>query len=156
MSTLSADRIHIRNKRANFDYEIEDTLVAGIQLTGTEIKSLRQGRASLVDSFCFFLRGELWLKGLNISEYFYGTYNNHQPQRDRKLLLQKKELLKWERKIKDTGYTIVPIHLFINDKGWAKISIGLARGKKAYDKRESLKEKDAKRDLDKAMKRHYA
>lgn len=153
--SLKPDRIHIRNKRASFDYEIEEKLVAGIQLTGTEIKSIRQGRASLVDSFCFFLRNELWLKGLNISEYFYGTYNNHAPQRERKLLLQKKELVKWERKIKDTGYTIVPLHLFLNDRGWAKIEIGLARGKKAYDKRESLKEKDAKRDMDKVMKRHY-
>ncbi len=152
---LPPDRIHIRNKRASFDYEIEDTLVAGIQLSGTEIKSLRLGRASLVDSFCFFLRGELWMKGLNISEYSYGTYNNHVPQRDRKLLLQKKELLKWERKIKDTGYTIVPLHLFISTKGWAKIDIALARGKKTYDKRESLKEKDHKRDMDKAMKRNY-
>ncbi len=152
---IAADRIQIRNKRATFDYEIEDKLVAGMQLTGTEIKSLRQGRASLVDSFCFYLRNELWLKGLNISEYFYGTYNNHQPQRDRKLLLKKKELAKWERKIKDTGYTIVPLRVFINQKGWAKIEIGLARGKKTYDKRQSLKEKDAKRDIDKAMKRDY-
>lgn len=152
---IAADRIQIRNKRATFDYEIEDKLVAGMQLTGTEIKSLRQGRASLVDSFCFYLRNELWLKGLNISEYFYGTYNNHQPQRDRKLLLKKKELAKWERKIKDTGYTIVPLRVFINQKGWAKIEIGLARGKKIYDKRQSLKEKDAKRDIDKAMKRDY-
>ncbi|MBP8849086.1 MAG: SsrA-binding protein SmpB [Breznakibacter sp.] len=152
---MAADRIQIRNKRATFDYEIEDKLVAGMQLTGTEIKSLRQGRASLVDSFCFYLRNELWLKGLNISEYFYGTYNNHQPQRDRKLLLKKKELAKWERKIKDTGYTIVPLRVFINQKGWAKIEIGLARGKKTYDKRQSLKEKDAKRDIDKAMKRDY-
>ena len=152
---IAADRIQIRNKRATFDYEREDKLVAGMQLTGTEIKSLRQGRASLVDSFCFYLRNELWLKGLNISEYFYGTYNNHQPQRDRKLLLKKKELAKWERKIKDTGYTIVPLRVFINQKGWAKIEIGLARGKKTYDKRQSLKEKDAKRDIDKAMKRDY-
>ena len=152
---IAADRIQIRNKRATFDYEIEDKLVAGMQLTGTEIKSLRQGRASLVDSFCFYLRNELWLKGFNISEYFYGTYNNHQPQRDRKLLLKKKELAKWERKIKDTGYTIVPLRVFINQKGWAKIEIGLARGKKTYDKRQSLKEKDAKRDIDKAMKRDY-
>lgn len=153
---LPPDRIHIRNKRATFDYEIEDKLIAGLQLTGTEIKSLRQGRASLVDSFCFFLRGELWLKGLNISEYFYGTYNNHVPQRERKLLLQKKELAKWERKIKDTGYTIVPIRLFISTKGWAKIEIALARGKKTYDKRQSLKENDAKRDIAKAMKRDFS
>lgn len=152
---IAADKIQIRNKRATFDYEIEDKLIAGIQLTGTEIKSLRQGRASLVDSFCFFLRNELWLKGLNISEYFYGTYNNHQPQRDRKLLLKKKELAKWERKIKDTGYTIIPVRLFISTKGWAKIEIALARGKKVHDKRQSLKEKDAKRDMDKAMKRDY-
>ena len=153
---LAPDRIHIRNKRATFDYEIEDKLVAGIQLGGTEIKSLREGRASIVDSYCYFSKGELWLKGLNISEYFYGTYNNHVPQRDRKLLLKKKELEKWERKIKDTGYTIVPLHLFISSKGWAKIDIGLARGKKTYDKRESLKENDAKREVAKAMKRDFS
>ncbi len=147
------EKINIRNRRATFDYEILERLVAGIQLSGTEIKSIRGGHASLPDSFCFFNRGELWVKGMRIAEYFYGTFNNHAPERERKLLLQKKELRKWERKTKESGLTIVPLVLFINDRGLAKLEIGLARGKKQYDKRETLKEKDARRDIDRVMKR---
>ena len=145
--------ILIRNKRASFDFELIDTYQAGIVLVGTEIKSIRLGKASLVDTFCFFNNGELWVKNMNISEYFYDTYNNHLPRRDRKLLLNKKELQKLRRQTKETGFTIVPTKLFINSKGLAKVEIAVAKGKKAYDKRESLKEKDDKRMMDRAMKR---
>ena len=143
----------IRNKRASFDYELVDFYKAGIVLVGTEIKSIRLGKASLVDTFCFFNNGELWVKNMNISEYFYGTYNNHLPRRDRKLLLSKKELLKIRRQTKDTGFTVVPTKLFINKKGLAKLEIAVAKGKKSYDKRDALKEKDDKRNMDRAMKR---
>ena len=151
MEKLKND-ILIRNKRASFDFELIDTYQAGIVLVGTEIKSIRLGKASLVDTFCFFNNGELWVKNMHISEYFYGTYNNHLPRRDRKLLLNKKELQKLRRQTKETGFTIVPTKLFINSKGLAKIEIAVAKGKKAYDKRESLKEKDDKRMMDRAMK----
>lgn len=143
----------IRNKRASFDYELVDFYKAGIVLVGTEIKSIRLGKASLVDTFCFFNNGELWVKNMNISEYFYGTYNNHLPRRDRKLLLSKNELLKIRRQTKDTGFTVVPTKLFINEKGLAKLEIAVAKGKKSYDKRDALKEKDDKRNMDRAMKR---
>lgn len=145
--------IVIKNRRASFDYEILDTYIAGIVLTGTEIKSLRLGKASLVDCFCYFHRGELYVKGMNISEYSWGTYNNHQPKRDRKLLLQHKELAKLERALQDKGLTVVGLKMFINEKGLAKLQIGLARGRKNYDKREFIKEKDAKREMDRVMKR---
>ncbi len=144
----------IKNKRATFDYEILDRYVAGIQLYGTEIKSIRDGKASLVDTFCTFINDELWVKNMHIATYFFGTYNNHDVRRDRKLLLTKKELLKLSRGTKETGNTMVPIKLFINDKGLAKLEIGLARGKKTYDKRESLKQKEDKRTMDRAMKEH--
>ncbi len=144
----------IKNKRATFDYEILDRYVAGIQLYGTEIKSIRDGKASLVDTFCTFINDELWVKNMHIATYFFGTYNNHDVRRDRKLLLTKKELLKLSRGTKETGNTMVPIKLFINDKGLAKLEIGLARGKKTYDKRESLKQKEDKRTMDRAMKDH--
>ncbi len=139
--------ISIKNKRATFDYEILEEWTAGIVLTGTEIKSLRLGKASLIDSYCYFEGGELWLRGLNISLYHWGTYNNHQPKRDRKLLLNAKELRKLERASQDVGLTIVALRLFINERGLAKVVIGLARGRKSYDKREYLKEKDAKREV---------
>ncbi len=138
--------ISIKNKRATFDYEIIEDWTAGIVLTGTEIKSLRLGKASLVDSYCYFSDGELWIRGLNISLYHWGTYNNHQPKRDRKLLL--KELAKLERASQDVGLTIVALRLFINERGLAKVVIGLARGRKSFDKREYLKEKDAKREIE--------
>jgi len=145
--------VNIKNKRATFDYELTDTYTAGIVLTGTEIKSIRLGKASLVDTFCFFSNGELWVKNMHIAEYFYGSYNNHSARRDRKLLLNKKELKKLEKGTKETGYTIVPVRMFINEKGLAKVVVALARGKKQYDKRESLKEKDDKRDMDRMIKR---
>ena len=146
-------QVNIKNKRASFDYEFIDTYTAGIVLTGTEIKSIRLGKASLVDTFCFFSRGELWVKNMHIAEYFYGSYNNHTARRDRKLLLNRKELLKLQRATKENGFTIVPTRLYINEKGLAKVVIALAKGKKQYDKREALKEKDDKRDMARMFKR---
>lgn len=145
--------INIRNKRASFDYEFVEEFIAGIQLFGTEIKSIRAGKASLVDSHCFFIRGELWVKGMHIAEYKFGSYYNHIEKRERKLLLNKKELEKLERKTKESGLTIIPYRLFINEKGFAKLKIALAKGKKTYDKRESLKQKDHKREIDRMMKK---
>jgi SsrA-binding protein len=145
-------KIDIRNKKASFDYEFIDKYVAGIVLTGTEIKSLRQGKANLLDSFCFFNNKELWIKGLNISAYWWGSINNHEPRRDRKLLLSRTELNKIQRRSQEKGLTIVAFHLFINDRGFAKIEIALAKGKKEYDKRESIKKEDSKRELDKIKK----
>ena len=145
--------INIKNKRATFDYELLETFTAGIVLTGTEIKSIRLGKASLVDTYCYFVKNELWVKNMYIAEYFYGSYNNHTARRERKLLLSKKELRKMERAIKDTGFTIVPVRMFINEKGLAKLVIALAKGKKQYDKRQSLREKDDKRDMDRMFKR---
>ena len=144
--------INIRNKRATFDYEIIEEYVAGIVLVGTEIKSLRLGKASLVDSYCYFELGELWIRNVNIAEYTWGTCNNHVPKRERKLLLNRKELTKLQRSLQDRGLTVVGLRLFINDRGLAKVAIGLARGRKSYDKREYIKENDAKREMDKAMK----
>ena len=123
-------------------------------LYGTEIKSIRMGKASMVDSYCYFSDGELWIRGVNISEYSWGTCNNHVPKRDRKLLLTKKELAKLSRSLQDKGLTVVGLRLFINERGLAKIAIGLAKGRKSYDKREYLKANDAKREMDQAMKRY--
>lgn len=145
--------VNIKNKRATFDYELLDIYTAGIVLTGTEIKSLRQGKASLVDTYCFFEKGELWVRNMNIAEYFYGTYNNHNARRDRKLLLNRKELQKLLRLTRETGFTIIPVRLFINEKGLAKLVIAVAKGKKEYDKRQSLKEKEDKRDMDRMFKK---
>ena len=144
--------INIRNKRATFDYEILEEYVAGVVLVGTEIKSLRLGKASLVDSYCYFEQGELWIRNVNIAEYTWGTCNNHVPKRDRKLLLNRKELNKLQRSLQDRGLTVVGLRIFINERGLAKIVVGLARGRKSFDKREYIKENDAKREMDKAMK----
>lgn len=152
MEKLKND-IVIKNKRATFDYELIDKYQAGIVLVGTEIKSIRLGKASLVDTFCYFNDDELWVKNMNVSEYFYGTYNNHLPKRDRKLLLTRRELMKLRRQTQETGFTIVPVKLFFNEKGYAKLEIAVAKGKKEYDKRDSLKEKDDRRQMDRAMKR---
>lgn len=146
--------INIKNKRATFDYIISDTYTAGIVLTGTEIKSIRLGKASLVDTYCIFTGDELWIKNMYVAEYFYGSYNNHTARRDRKLLLERKELRKLKQSVKSPGFTIVPTRLFINERGLAKIVIGLARGKHEYDKRESIKERDDKREIDR-IKRHF-
>ncbi len=149
----TAAQINIKNKRASFDYEFIDTYTAGIVLTGTEIKSVRLGKAGLADTFCFFSRGELWVKNMHIAEYFYGSYNNHTARRDRKLLLNRKELLKLQRAVRENGFTIVPTRLYINEKGLAKVVIALAKGKKQYDKREALKEKDDRREMDRMFKK---
>lgn len=145
--------VNIKNKRATFDYELVETFTAGIVLTGTEIKSIRQGKASLVDTYCLFERGELWVRNMYIAEYFYGTYNNHPARRDRKLLLKKIELRKLSRLTKETGFTIVPVRMFINEKGLAKLVIAVAKGKKEYDKRQSIREKEDKRDMDRMFKK---
>lgn len=149
----NANNINIKNKRASFDYEFIDTYTAGIVLTGTEIKSVRLGKASLVDTYCFFSKGELWVKNMHIAEYFFGSYNNHAARRDRKLLLSKKELHKLERTSVEPGFTIVPTRMYINEKGLAKVVIALAKGKKQYDKRQSLKEKEDKRMMARMFKR---
>lgn len=146
--------VSIRNKKASFEYFFVDTYTAGIVLTGTEIKSIRLGKASLVDSYCYIHNGEIWVKGMNISPYFFGSYNNHEAKRDRKLLLTKREIHKLQEATKQVGFTIVPTLVFIDAKGRAKVDIALAKGKKEYDKRQTLKEKEDRRDMDRAMK-HY-
>ena len=147
------NRINIQNKRARFEYEILDEFIAGIVLAGTEIKSIRNSKASIAESFCEFNeKGELFAVNMYIEEYAFGTRFNHRPRGSRKLLLKKRELKKLNREVKNTGLTIVPLKLFINDKGFAKITIALARGKKLFDKRETLKDRDNKRDLDRVKK----
>lgn len=150
---MKANQVNIKNKRAHFDYVIGDTFTAGLVLTGTEIKSIRESKASLADSYCMIENGEVWIKGMHIAEYFYGTYNNHATRRDRKLLLNKKEIAKLEKEAADPGFTIVPIRLFISERGYAKLVIGVGRGKKQYDKRQSIKERDDKRMLDRLFKK---
>ncbi len=145
--------IVIRNKKASHDYEFLEKFTAGIKLTGTEIKSIRLGKVSLADSYCFFSENELYIKGMHIAEYYWGNLNNHDPLRERKLLLNRKELNKIERKLKETGLTIIVIRVFINDRGLAKAEIALARGKREYDKRESIKRRDSERELDRMMKK---
>ena len=144
--------IDIKNKKAWHDYEILDKFVAGMQLTGTEIKSIRAGKASLVDSYCYFNQGELFVKGMHIAEYEFGNLFNHFPKRDRKLLLKRRELNKLEKKIKEKGLTIVALKIFIAKSSYAKLEIALARGKKEFDKREDIKKKDTRRELDRVMK----
>lgn len=143
--------VNIKNRRATFDYAIGDTFTAGIVLTGTEIKSIRLGKASLVDTYCYVHDGEVWVKNMYIAEYFYGTYNNHTERRERKLLLNRKEILKIERAVKEPGNTIVPLRLFINDRGLAKLVIGIGRGKREFDKRQSIKERDDRRAMARAF-----
>lgn len=145
--------INIKNRRATFDYAIGDTFTAGIVLTGTEIKSIRLGKASLVDTFCYVDGGEVWVKNMYIAEYFYGTYNNHTERRERKLLLSKKEIRELEKESKEPGNTIVPLRLFINDRGLAKLVIGIGRGKKEFDKRQSIRERDDKRAMARAFQK---
>lgn len=148
----NTNTVNIRNKRATFDYEILDTFTAGLVLTGTEVKSLRAGKAGLTDTFCIFDKGELWVKNAYIAEYFYGTYNNHNAHRDRKLLLSRKELRGLANDSKEPGLTIVPLRIFFNDRGFAKMDIALCKGKKQFDKRESIKDQESKRELDRARK----
>ncbi|MDR1129662.1 MAG: SsrA-binding protein SmpB [Prevotellaceae bacterium] len=150
----SKSNVVIKNKRAEFDYEFLEKYTVGIVLAGTEIKSIRAGKASLVDSYCYFIGEELYIRGLHISEYWWGNLNNHDPKRERKLLMTRKELNKLHKKIKEKGLTIIASKLFIAENGYAKLVVGLARGKKSYDKRESIKENDIKRDL-KRVERSY-
>ena len=142
--------VNIKNKRAGHEYFLLQDFTAGIQLSGTEIKSIREGKASIVDAFCSFKGNELFVMNMHIAEYVYGTYNNHEPKRDRKLLLTKRELHKLQTKVKEKGFTIIPTLLFINEKGLAKLTIALARGKHHYDKRESLKQKDHQREMERS------
>ena len=144
--------IYIKNRRATFDYEVLDRYIAGIQLFGTEIKSIRESKASLVDTYCQFIGNELWVKQMHIAEYRFGSYYNHQAKRTRKLLLKKNELRKLENKSKEKGFTIIPTLLFVDERGFAKLEIALCKGKHSYDKRESIKLKDNKRELERALK----
>jgi SsrA-binding protein len=140
--------ISIRNKRASHEYFLVQEFTAGIQLTGTEIKSIRDGKANLSDAYCTFTGTELFVRQMHIAEYVFGTHYNHEPKRDRKLLLNKRELKKLAIKVKERGFTIIPVLLYINENGLAKLNIALARGKHAYDKRETLKQKDMQREMD--------
>jgi len=144
--------VQIKNKKAAFEYFFIEEFTAGIVLTGTEIKSIRAGKASLVDAYCTIINGEMWVKGMSVSPYFYGSYNNHEMKRDRKLLLTRREISRLESATKQTGYTIVPTLIFIDENGRAKMDIALCKGKKAYDKRMTLKEKEDRREMDRAMK----
>ena len=144
-------KIEIKNKKASFEYEFIERFVAGIVLSGTEIKSIRAGKASLVDSYCYFSGTELYVKNMNVAEYWWGTYNRHDPRRDRKLLLTKRELRKLARAIKEKGMTVVPVKLFIADNGYAKLDIALARGKREFDKRQTIKDKDMRRERDRGQ-----
>lgn len=149
---MISGHINIKNKKAFYQYLLFDKYIAGIELKGTEIKSIRTGRVSLAEAYCTMEEGELFIINLHISEYQFGTYNNHEPKRTRKLLLTKKELKKIGSKINEKGYTLIPIRLFINDKGFAKLEIAVARGKKLYDKRESIKKKDIERDQNRMIR----
>ena len=146
------NKINIVNKKATFEYQFIEKWVAGIQLTGTEIKSIREGNANIKEAYCLFDKSELWIRGMHIAEYSMGSYLNHEPTRLRKLLLHKRELRKIEGKIKEKGLTLIPFRLFISENGLAKVEIALAKGKKMYDKRNSIKEKDMKREMDRAKK----
>jgi SsrA-binding protein len=150
---MSQDKVYIKNKKAYFEYSILDKYVAGIQLLGTEIKSIRDGKANINDAFCTFMGGQLYVRSLHISEYSFGSFYNHEAKRDRVLLLNKKELKKLLTRGEEKGLTIVPLALFISERGFAKLEIALAQGKKTFDKRESLKERDTKVEMDRAMKR---
>jgi SsrA-binding protein len=147
-----ASDINIRNKKASFEYHFLETFVTGIKLLGTEIKSIREGKATISDAFCTFINEELYVRNLHISEYSHGSFYNHEAKRDRKLLVTKKELKKLLVKSQDKGLTIVPLKIFISERGFAKLEIALAQGKKSFDKRDTLKERDVKREMDKAMK----
>ncbi len=149
---VNSNNINIKNRRATFDYEIVETFTAGIVLTGTEIKSIRQGKCGLTDTYCMVINGEVWVKNMYIAEYSYGSYNNHTTHRDRKLLLNRKEIRRIAKDNLQPGFSIVPLRLFINDRGLAKLVIAIARGKKQFDKRQSIKEREDKRAIDRMFK----
>lgn len=146
------NQVNIQNKKARFEYHLLDKFVAGMQLAGTEIKSIREGKASIKEAYCIFENNEVWIRNMHIAEYGNASFYTHKPRGDRKLLLNKKEIKKIEKFLKIKGNTVVPLKLFISEKGWAKLEIALAQGKKLHDKRQSLKEKDDKRALDRVMK----
>ncbi|WP_081211484.1 SsrA-binding protein SmpB [Salegentibacter sediminis] len=146
--------INIKNRKAKFEYEFLDKYVAGIKLAGTEIKAIRQGKASIAESFCEFQNHELFVINMHVEEYSHATYFNHNPKSERKLLMQRRELRKLEKEVKNTGLTIIPLRLFINDRGLAKMEIALAKGKKLYDKRETIKDRESKRKLDRIKKEY--
>ncbi|MGJ1264744.1 MULTISPECIES: SsrA-binding protein SmpB [Sphingobacterium] len=150
--TLAAN-INIKNKRASFEYHLLDKYIAGLQLLGTEIKSIREGKANINDSFCAFFEKGLYIRNMHIAEYSHGSFYNHEAKRDRQLLLTKRELKKLRAKGDEKGFTIVPLRIFVNERGFAKVEIALAQGKKDFDKRDTIKDRDAKRELDRAMKR---
>ncbi len=150
--SLKFKSIVIHNKKASFEYHLLQTYTAGIMLTGTEVKSIREGKASLSEAFCLLTNGELWVKNMHISEFKQGSYNNHEPKRLRKLLMNKSELKKIESKLKEKGTTLIPVQLYFNERGFAKLDISLARGKKTFDKREDLKKKDQEREIRKVVR----
>ena len=152
MATKILNNVHIENRRVKFDYQFLEKLVAGMVLTGTEIKSIREGKAALVDSYCYFRNGELYIKNLNITPYSEGTHYNHEPNRERKLLLTKAEIRRLDKKLKDQGLTIIPVKLFISESGYAKLEIALAKGKKEFDKRESIKKRDTEKEIARKIK----
>ncbi len=150
---MADKELNIRNKRARFEYHLMDTFTAGIQLAGTEIKSIRKGKASILEAYCVAQNGEIWIRNMHVSEYENASFYTHKPRADRKLLLNKKEIQKIEKFLQVKGNTLIPLKLFLSDKGWVKLDIALAQGKKLHDKRHDLKEKDDKRDMDRAMKK---
>jgi SsrA-binding protein len=150
---MADKELNIRNKRARFEYHLMDTFTAGIQLAGTEIKSIRKGKSSILEAYCVAQNGEIWIRNMHVSEYENASFYTHKPRADRKLLLNKKEIQKIEKFLQVKGNTLIPLKLFLSDKGWVKLDIALAQGKKLHDKRHDLKEKDDKRDMDRAMKR---
>lgn len=152
MSKVQA--VSISNRKASFHYFISETWEAGLILTGTEIKAIREGKANLNDAYCFFRDNELWVKYMHISAYEFGGYSNHEPKRDRKLLLHRHQLRKMQSKLREKGVTVIPVRCFINERGYAKLEIGLARGKKMFDKRETIKQAEAKREIGRMMKKH--
>ena len=150
---MSQKELNIRNKKARFEYHLEDVFQAGMQLSGTEIKSIRSGKASILEAYCIFSNGEVWIRNMHVTEYENGSFYNHKPRADRKLLLNRKEIEKIEKFLKTKGNTLIPLKLFLSEKGWVKVEIACAVGKKLHDKRNDLKEKDDKREMDRALKR---
>lgn len=150
---MSKNEVNIRNKRARFEYHLMDEFVAGMQLTGTEIKSIRNGKASILEAYCVFSNKEVWIRNMHITAYENGSFYNHKPRNDRKLLLNKKEIIKIEKFLQVKGNTLIPLRMFLSDKGWIKLEIACAQGKKLHDKRHDLKEKDDRRDMDRVMKK---